>query len=74
MKKKTFYKVSFSYNAGYLSNEAFFNTEEEAMAFVENYKKSFCDCGKYIEVDKYTKTSLFKKHYDVETIYTWEEQ
>lgn len=70
----TFYKVGFAYNAGYLSNEIIFNTEEEAMTFVKDYEKNFCDCGKYIEVNKYTKKGFFKRYYEVEKIYTWKEQ
>ena len=71
---KTTYIVTITYNAGLLGCTITFDTEAEAMDYAKNYAKDFCDCNKYVTVDKYTKKGFFKKTCEVERIYEWEEQ
>lgn len=72
---RTYYRTSYSYNAGLLGADHFEDTLEGAQAFEENYKKHFADCEKNFTTYKITKrTALFglvSKVVSVEKINDW---
>ena len=74
---KTYYRTSYSYNAGLLGTDHFEDTLEGAQSFEESYKKHFPDCDKNFTTYKITeKTFLFglvSKVVAVEKINDWYE-
>ena len=57
--KKTYYKITYSYNAGLLATDHVENTNEGAIEFEENYKNQFPDCDKCYTTRKITVTKVF---------------
>ena len=76
MKTNTYYEIAYSYNAGLLSTEKTFETEEEAKAWEEIYKTKFPDCRKWFFTYRITtKSFLFwEKVVKREVIRDWEEE
>ena len=75
MKTKTYYMITFSYNAGLLGNATMVNTLEEARAFIEEYKK-MDDCDKNYRLSEViiTKRMFRKEESTINTIETWSEE
>lgn len=75
MKTKTYYMITFSYNAGLLGNAAMFDTLEEARAFIAEYKK-MDDCDKNYRLSEVitTKRMFRKEESTINTIETWSEE
>ena len=73
--KKTYYKTTYSYNAGLLATDHIENTNEGAIEFEENYKSNFPDCDKYFTTKKITVTKIFGICVKVEseTLRSWGE-
>jgi hypothetical protein len=57
--KNTYYKTTYSYNAGLLATDHVENTNEGAIEFEENYKNQFPDCEKRFTTMKITVTKIF---------------
>lgn len=66
--KRTIYLVNYTYNNGTLGTDRRFNTDAEARAFEEQYKRYFNDGEKSFRTLKITKT-FFKS--TVECIREW---
>ena len=75
MKTKTYYMITFSYNAGLLGNATMVDTLEEARAFIEEYKKmDDCDTNYRLSAVIITKRMLRKEESTINTIETWSEE
>lgn len=73
---ETIYKISYSYNAGYLGMDRTCKTEKEVNEFIDYYVNDFKDCRKTYTVYKLTTKKLcgVKIKTECEEMVSWWEE